>query len=134
VQAAVQSALRGRTYFYDPDTMRYFECRVQSARIMFDGIVIGTICTQAVNGYVPNSGRCYTINFHDLTGFCLNGREHERQPYMTRTLAEMAFSEFAATLTGGRVLGDAIRRERDSKARDLRDLRRALRNHGKVLA
>lgn len=133
IGAAVESATRGRTHFYEPDTMRYFSCRVQHARILCDGMVIGTVCTQA-RGFRESDGRCYVVNFHDLTGDTLNRKSEDRPDYNTRAQADRAFAEFAAGLDGARVLADAVRREKASHERALKRLRVAIRSHNRRLS
>lgn len=132
IGAAVRNVTAGRTHYYEKETMRFFHCRVLRARIFCDGVVLGTVCAQA--GDMHNRTRVYRIAFHDLTGRTLNNRPEGREDYATRAAADKAFNAYAAGLDGGKILGDAIRCERDRALREVKAARVALRRFRGTLA
>ena len=124
LEAAVQKAMKGKTYFYDNDSMAFFSCKVRKARCIDDGVILGTICTQA-EGF--HGGRDYTVNFHDFTGHSLTASLEERS-FKTMEKAEAYFWECANAMDGRAIMLDAIRRERDNarrKAKNLTDFMRS---------
>lgn len=126
ITAAVQDRTCNVTHFYDPGTLRYFFCKIRKARVIDDGLIIGTICTQSKN--FSNTERGYVINFHDLTGHHIGPAAGDaRVYYSTLRQAEKAFWEFANALNARDVLRDAIERERQNARRKVRDCDAAFR-------
>ena len=124
VEAAVQNAMQGKTHFYDDSSMRFFSCKVRKARCIDDGVILGTICTQA-EGF--HGGRVYAVNFHDFTGYSLCESLEERT-FKTMEQAEKYFWECAKAMDGRSIMLDAIRRERDEalrKAKRITDFMRS---------
>ena len=124
VEAAVQNYMSGKTHFYDAGSMAFFSCKVRKARCIDDGVILGTICTQA-EGF--HGGRVYVVNFHDFMGHSLCSSLGERE-FKTMKQADAYFWERANAMDGRAIMLDAIRRERDDarrKAKHLTDFMRS---------
>lgn len=130
VEAAVQNAMRGKTHFYDDDSMRFFSCKVRKARCIDDGVILGTICTQA-EGF--HGGRVYAVNFHDFTGHGLCASLEERT-FKTMEQANKYFWERANAMDGRAIMLDAIRRERDDARRKAKRITDFMRRHKRAFA
>lgn len=111
--------MSGRTHYYEKDTMRYFHCRVQLVRNSENGVFMATIATQASD--FRNTSREYRIVAHDLTGYCLE--RSDLGSFTTRRQADKAFAALWVSLDEKTVLREAIKREKERKARELADLR-----------
>lgn len=130
VEAAVQNAMKGKTHFYDASTMAFFSCKVRKARCIDDGVILGTICTQA-EGF--HGGRVYAVNFHDFTGHSLCASLEERT-FKTMKQADAYFWERANAMDGRAIMLDAIRRERDDARRKAKRLTDFMRNKKRAFA
>ena len=130
VEAAVQSAMQGKTHFYDDSSMRFFSCKVRKARCIDDGVILGTICTQA-EGF--HGGRVYAVNFHDFTGHGLCASLEERT-FKTMKQAETYFWQQANAMDGTAIMLDAIRRERDDARRKAKRITDFMHKHKRAFA
>lgn len=130
VEAAVQNAMRGKTHFYDDDSMRFFSCKVRKARCIDDGVILGTICTQA-EGF--HGGRVYAVNFHDFTGRGLCASLEERT-FKTMEQANKYFRERANAMDGRAIMLDAIRHERDDARRKAKRITDFMRKHKRAFS
>lgn len=85
-----------RTHYYEPDTRRYFGCRVLDCHEELGGLVLGTVESVAP----PNSKRLYRCVFFDLLGNVLHRTEHETNGLTGWATAKSARKEYREVLDG----------------------------------
>lgn len=86
---SAQEELRGRTYYVDNDTLRFFYSRILSARVELDGLFYRITESCALDHNNTNRGfRCVVF---DLTGKIVYKPE---TPYKTSQGANVAFQDW----------------------------------------
>lgn len=117
--------MRGRTYYFDPDTLRYFGSSVIRLRVVADGLALVTL--ERSNMDMDGTCKGYRVNVHDFTGTCADGRYGIRSRYdrnkmhRTRAPADREFDAAceAVETHAGDILRDALQRTRYQLERQL---------------
>lgn len=118
--------MRGRTYYFEPDTLRYFGSSVIRLRVVADGLALVTL--ERSNMDMDGTCKGYRVNVHDFTGTCVAGRYgiHDRtephKMYRTRAPADREFDAAceAVETHAADILRDALQRTRLQLERQLR--------------
>lgn len=117
--------MRGRTYYFEPDTLRYFGSSVIRLRVVADGLALVTL--ERSNIDINGTYKGYRVNVHDFTGTCISSKHEiiERtepdKMYRTRTPADREFDAAceAVETHAADILRDALRRTRYQLERQL---------------
>jgi hypothetical protein len=117
------AAMRGRTHYYEPDTLAYFYARVSSLYVTDNGTVMVALERLACD--YNNSKRGYRTTVHDLTGFCLDSAAYgvrENYGIKRRSTDNLIISKPAAMREFREIIAAVNAHERDILAAAMRRL------------
>jgi hypothetical protein len=95
------------TFYYSPDTMRYFGCRVQQVAQSPNGAYMWTIARQDRNS---EGRKAYVVTFHAFDGYCLPEADGDRVYHNTLAQAEKHRDELLAGMDEMQVVAEAVKR------------------------
>ena len=113
--------LKGRTHYYDADTMRYFGAKILDCTVIADGLILATV--ESVQH--PVSGRGYRPVFFDILGNVFE-RPDSDVLYKSPAAARKAFDVIRAGLDPIAITRAALERKRAAIRRELDGLESVL--------
>lgn len=122
---AATRTMSGRTHYFDPDTLRYFNSSVSCMAITENGVAMVTLERVGMDSSGTRKG--YRVNVHDLTGRVIGDRVELENMTTSKAVADRQFHDTwaAAQAREAEILRDAIDRETARLASALRDLKTA---------